>query len=282
MIRAVAHCPDARPYVFPRCSLLRRRVALLGRAALQDDSASISAESEDRSWDRSWDRSKIEDATVAMPQDVVSCYNGGAAVMMADGTTKCADQIVIGDRLLVGSKWSTPASLARSVADGSLELATTVVLARTVQPANGRQKLVKLPESGMLISAMHRIMSPEGLWIEPAFYQGARHVCQETALYNFVVDGQLPIVVDGIVVSTLGTYCHGSHDSQWPTHELWGSPKIGELLREHPHWPNIRFEQGDNTLAVLKDEAFARKYVADGTPSNARQLLLSHHWQVSS
>lgn len=93
----------------------------------------------------------------------------------------------------------------------------TTVIGRCVQSARS-WKLIKVDD--LLISAVHRIVC-DGQWIEPPYYPGAQVVdVDDEALYNFVVEGCLPIVVNGICVSTLWTYCEGSHNFQWPTHAL--------------------------------------------------------------
>ena len=63
-------------------------------------------------------------------------------------------------------------------------------------------------------------------------------------------------------MSTLGQFCAGAHDYIWPTHALWASEHIVDLLRRHPQWPNVTFSStGSGVLRMLKSEEFARAYL---------------------
>ena len=168
------------------------------------------------------------------------CFNPEAAVVMGDGTTKLAKDVILGDIL------ATP--------DGTTRVQGTLVQAR----ARGARSLIKI--GTLIISSMHRIMH-NGVWIEPAFYPGAKTIHSNTALHNFVVEGQCSIFVNGIVASTIGQYCKGSHDFQWPTHALWGSSKIVQILEQHPSWPAIQLGPNDNFLSTLKEQNFAIEYL---------------------
>eukprot|EP01047_Picozoa_sp_COSAG01_P023536 COSAG01_NODE_1427_length_10336_cov_12.761207_3_plen_994_part_00 len=190
-----------------------------------------------------------------------SCYTGTASILLMDGTTKLAKDVQVGDTLL-----------ARSI--GTMDHATTV-MARLTQSAQPR-KLIKIGD--LMISAVHRIVY-DGQWIEPPFHPGAEVVVTEEVLYNFVVDGCLPIVANNICVSTIGTYCEGSHDFQWPTHALWGSQKIVDILRQHMSWPEIHFGKQDNLIAVLKDSKFAEEYLV-ASPKHAHDLLRKYGWSL--
>ena len=103
------------------------------------------------------------------------------------------------------------------------------------------------------------------------------HNCE---LHNFIVAGSVPIVVCDVVVSTIGTYCPGSHEVQWPTHELWGGHHIVDLFAQREDWPDIRLGGGNSFLATVKNPEFARRYVdeSDGTIGTARRLLREHGW----
>ena len=103
------------------------------------------------------------------------------------------------------------------------------------------------------------------------------HNCE---LHNFIVAGSVSIVVCDVVVSTIGTYCPGSHDFQWPTHELWGGHHIVDLFAQREDWPDIRLGGGNSFLATVKNPEFARRYVdeSDGTIGTARRLLREHGW----
>ena len=177
---------------------------------------------------------------------------------MASGARKHAADVVVGDIL------ATPG-------DRAVE-----VLAHTVQPA-AQHVLVRLG-TNLWLSPMHRVRTEALGWVEPLACVGAVRELRVCELHNFVVEGQQSIFVENVEVSTIGTQCAGSHDAQWPTQALWGSELIVKLLRQHPAWPNIRFDDEDRFLAVLKSEAFANAYLAS-PDANARLLLLSHGWR---
>jgi hypothetical protein len=192
-----------------------------------------------------------------------SCFTGTASILLMDGSTKLAMDVQVGDRLAATD--GGPAATATT---------HTTVIGRCVQSARS-WRLIKI--DGLLISAVHRIVC-NGQWVEPLLYPGAEAVdVDDEALYNFVVEGSLPIAVNDICVSTIGTYCEGSHDFQWPTHALWGSQKIVDILRQHPSWPEIYFGEQDNLIAVLKDPKFAEEYLVT-EPENAHDLLRKHGW----
>eukprot|EP01043_Picozoa_sp_COSAG02_P012773 COSAG02_NODE_501_length_21049_cov_34.002768_2_plen_803_part_00 len=187
------------------------------------------------------------------------CFNPDARVRMADGTAKHAKAVQVGDQL------ATPTG------------ESTTVLACTIQ-ASCRRWLVQIED--MYISTMHRIQNPRGEWIEPIFYPGATMTTHDCALHNFVVEGSVPIIVCDVVASTIGTYCVGSHDFQWPTHELWGGHNIVNLFAQRDDWPNIRIGVSNTFLAVMKNPEFARKYLdqCDGTKRSTRMLLREYGW----
>jgi len=193
------------------------------------------------------------------------CYTGTASILLVDGSTKLAKDVQIGDKLA-----------ARHGPTAAVMTQTTVI-GRHVQSARS-WKLIKIGD--LMISSAHRIVF-NGHWIEPSFHPAAEVVCvHDKALYNFVVDGCLLIQVNGILVSTVGTYCEGSHDFQWPTHELWGSRHIIDILRYHPGWPEIYFNRQDNLIDVLKDPIFAAEYLAT-KPEHAHALLRKHGWSLA-
>jgi hypothetical protein len=193
------------------------------------------------------------------------CYTGTASILLMDGSTKFAKDVQIGDKLA-----------ARHGPTAAVMTHTTVI-GRHVQSARS-WKLIKIGD--LMISSMHRIVF-NGQWIEPSFHPAAEVVCvHDEALYNFVVDGCLLIQVNDILVSTVGTYCEGSHDFQWPTHELWGSRHIIDILRQHPGWPEIYFHRQDNLIDVLKNPSFAAEYLAT-KPEHAHALLRKHGWSLA-
>jgi hypothetical protein len=153
-------------------------------------------------------------------QHITLCFTGAASVLLMDGTTKLAQDVQVGDML--ATKHTTDTD----------HVCATTVTARLIQPTQPRL-LIQIGE--LKISAVHRIVH-DGQWIEPPLYPGAKVVLADEALFNFVVEGCLPIVVNDICVSTVGTHCEGSHDFQWPTHALWGSRNVVDILRQHPSW----------------------------------------------
>jgi tetratricopeptide (TPR) repeat protein len=199
-------------------------------------------------------------------KSATTCFNGEAMVLLADGRTKMASEVTIGDKLAVGSPKTCHHAYGQHA----------TVIARLVQ-AQGMRKMVKI--GGLLISPMHRIVF-DGQWVEPILYPGARIVAEETILYNFFVGDRSPIVVEGITASTIGTHCEGSHDFQWPTHAVWGSAAIVDIFKHHPDWPNIQLGAHDTFLNAVKDPGFASEYLAKTPrgPEGVHCLLSKHGW----
>jgi hypothetical protein len=169
------------------------------------------------------------------------CFNGEARVRMANGETKAAKEICVGDEL------ATPLSPSF----------TATVQARTVQAAGVAKTLVRIGD--LFISQPHLVL--DGCqWIKPIEVDGAKLVSADIALYNFVTEPVgASVLVEDRVASTLGTHCVGAHDPvQKPLHNLWGSHHIVGLLQQHPTWPNVMLESNDAFLNTLKDEAFVK------------------------
>ena len=162
----------------------------------------------------------------------MTCFNPEAEILMADGSIKQAKDVAVGDL----------------VANGYDTTKTSKIMARTIQ-AESTKEVVKIGE--LLISRPHRVMW-EGKWMKPEFVPGAEIVDVNTSLYNFVTEDMTPIVVNGIIASTLGMYCEGSHDMTKPLHQVWASPKIIELLQTHPTWPNVKLASNDPFIHFLK------------------------------
>ena len=150
-----------------------------------------------------------------------------------------------------------------STASGSVAQVEAVML----QAAGAERELVLLP-GGLLISKPHRVYC-EGAWRKPAECAGASLVTCDCALYNIVVRSlegcrREAVIADGVVASTIGQFCPGSHDLAKPTHALWGSDSLVELLRMHPTWPYMRLVAQSPLLRLLKSEAFASQYLQRG------------------
>jgi hypothetical protein len=161
------------------------------------------------------------------------CYCGEALVLMADGSFREARDVQAGDLV--------------AAADGGKVL----VEGRLLQAA-GPKTLVQLPLSmggstggsvvPLLISLPHRIRL-EGKWLKPAEAPGAVRTVKSVELHNFVTQPiGTPLIVNGIVVSSLGGWCEGAHSALKPLHRLWGSPRIVSLFQGHPTWPSLRLE----------------------------------------
>ena len=174
-----------------------------------------------------------------------SCFSPDCNVLLADGvTTKRAADIEVGDTL-----W-TPSS-------GKVTVVTGHIIQKQDQHC---RELIQIGD--MLISKMHRIQS-KGVWIRPVDYPNAVSVTKPSELHNFIVENLVPIVVNGIVVSTIGTFCQGQHQSTQPNHALWASSHIVTVFQHHPHWPVVSLNAlEDNWLQVIKHKEFASEYLA--------------------
>merc|ERR1712242_157035 len=99
--------------------------------------------------------------------------------------------------------------------------------------------------------------------MKPHEAKGAEVITADVALYNFITEpvGN-SIMVEGIITSSLGQFCEGTHKADKPTHQLWNSEKIVDLLRRHHAWPNIHFDSEDAAINMLKDMRFVTAYLA--------------------
>merc|ERR1711881_831023 len=100
-------------------------------------------------------------------------------------------------------------------------------------------------------------------WMKPLEANGSVPVNTAAALYNFVMEPVgSPVLIEDVVVSTLGTFCDGSHKRCKPSHQLWNSSKIVALLKRHSTWPNVSFHSDDIILSSLKDSSRATCYLS--------------------
>merc|ERR1712232_139751 len=176
------------------------------------------------------------------------CFNPEAVVQMYNGSPKMAKDVQVGDKV--------------KTSDGGC----AEVEAHTIQGAGISKDLVQIGD--LLIPLPHRVQC-DGVWMEPINYPSAKRTVSACELHNFVVTGRKAILVEGIIASTIGQHCPGSHDFQWPTHRLWGSEHIVDLFKTHPLWPNIRLpSSGGSFLKRLKSSKFALKYLADHARSS--------------
>lgn len=166
------------------------------------------------------------------------CYGPHTLVRMADGTLREAHRIAVGDLL-----WAHP--------DGR----AVRVVGRMTQAAGPRTLVALGP--GLVISRPHRVLI-DGRWMKPELAPGARLVERTLELHNFFVQGAAPVVAGGVVVSTLGGTCPGSHDARNPVHRVWASPQLLLALwrRERPDWPNVHLDAEDQWLMRVKSAAF--------------------------
>jgi hypothetical protein len=171
----------------------------------------------------------------------ITCFTGESLVSLADGGQKQAKDVKIRDRLL------------------SLNGESVSVIATTLQKKQLHQ-LMKIRE--LIISNRHRVQY-DGKWITAEEFPEGEKVFLETELYNFVTDKRLPIIVNGIAVTTIGMFCEGgTHDlSKYPTQRLWCTEKIIELLKKQPTWPNIVWDY--DLLINTKNDEWVIKYLGN-------------------
>ena len=76
----------------------------------------------------------------------------------------------------------------------------------------------------------------------------ARSVLVCGTLINFVTEPRAPLLIDGVVVSTLGMHCPGVDDGNnaQDTTSFYGSEQVVDTLASNPQWPHIK-------KVVLKD-----------------------------
>lgn len=163
-------------------------------------------------------------------------------VCVAGGRLKKAQDVRVGDVL------ATPNGLAR-------------VQGRTIQAA-GEAKEAVVVGGRFIITPSHRIQQ-SGQWMKPLQASGSVSITTTIALYNFVMEPLgSSILVEDVVVSTLGTFCDGSHKQCKPSHQLWNSAKIATLLKRHDTWPNVSFDSDDMIVSSLKDTSRSHCYLS--------------------
>jgi len=191
----------------------------LTRGLTQEDMAKLSR------------RAAVEEQENVDGTEPGGCFNGEAKVRMADGTSKQARDIHVGDLLM-------------SASDGC---DTTTVEACIVE-ARGIHQLVQLDD--LLITPHHPVVQ-DGRWILPHDVQGARQVDADVELFNFITTNREAIHVEGFVATSIGTYCEGLHDiEQNAEHRIWGTDLIVRIYQQHPQWPNITASTADTIAAV--------------------------------
>jgi len=157
------------------------------------------------------------------------CFNGEARVLMADGTYKLARDVQVGDQLQSASGGST-----------SVEAC--------VREAKSQQQLIQI---GDLLITPHHPVVHDGRWVFPHQVPGSRYVDADMELCNFITSNREAIHVEGLVATSIGTYCEGLHDlEQNPEHRVWGTDLIVFIYQQHPQWPNITSSTVDTVAAV--------------------------------
>jgi len=203
-----------------------------------------------------WDDESLEWCGVS------GCFNGDSEVVLSDGIAKPVRDVKVGDKVAVMDRKGLPLG-SSPVLGICLQLATP----------GKRVKIGKL-----LLSLQHKVVC-NGEWVEPERHIDATVISDDCPLYNLVVENRPAIMVEGIIASTIGTYCEGAHYDAWPTHRLWGSEVIVKLYQQHPLWPNITLDTvQDNFLHVLKNPDFADE-VMKVNPSEYSGLLAKYGWK---
>ncbi len=216
--------------------------------------------------------------------EYTTCFDPYAKVLLSDGTsTKYAKDIQIGDQL------------SSSCGIKGEEGRTVTVTGHIIQKQGQNcRDLVQIGD--LLISKMHYVFH-HNKWVRPEDYPQAIKVHRASELHNFIVDTRESIVVNGIVMSSIGTFCPGVHDlHKKSNHALWASEHIVNVFKQHPMWPVVVLDtEKDNFLNVIKDKAFAAEYVSISAASDgvgnaehslggpaALALLLKHGWKKTS
>ena len=159
------------------------------------------------------------------------CFHGAGVVLLSDGiSTKLARELRPGDLV------------ATSASDG--KRATATVVARTFEHPSKAYPTVRV--GSLLITARHPICLDGVSWIHPVSLlehefkrPTTRFSCAE--LYNFVTEPPAPMIVDGVLVSTLGMHSPGVDDGAdaSSTTSFYGSWRCIRALQAHPQWPDI-------------------------------------------
>eukprot|EP00164_Ancoracysta_twista_P002509 GFYU01003340.1.p1 GENE.GFYU01003340.1~~GFYU01003340.1.p1 ORF type:complete len:465 (-),score=46.50 GFYU01003340.1:71-1465(-) len=188
------------------------------------------------------------------------CYNGDALVCMADGTLREARSVEVGDVVFSpdsnGCSYATVIARYVQVSGSSRDVAVINATATNSNDALPHAGAIG-PEKPLFISLAHRVRHPRSQqWIKPETYPGAVLQTVDIPLHNFVLDAPVSMVVNDIIVSSVGQFCDGSHDRMKPLHMRWGSSLIVDRLRSHPQWPDI-------TFAAVNDPHWERLQVVD-------------------
>jgi len=179
-----------------------------------------------------------------------ACVSSDAAVHLADGGTKCAREVRVGDKL--------------QTIDGGVTSIRAVL-----HTAAARRMMVRIGR--LLITNNHPVVNDEGQWAQPITLPEAEWELTDTDIYTFVTDHQLPFIVEGYVAASVGTACTGLFNPKKLRHCLWNSEHIVRVLRQqcHNQWPYVEFKEADPILKVLHSEAFADAYFKEHTHADS-------------
>jgi hypothetical protein len=172
-----------------------------------------------------------------------SCVLGTSRVLCADSEgstkkTKAAADVRVGDQLC-------------TIMDNtSSNNSATVVVTAIISTLHEHDPHPVCNVNGLFITMRHPIFHG-GSWVQPQelIKSGdARSVLVCGTLINFVTEPRAPLLIDGVVVSTLGMHCPGVDDGNnaQDTTSFYGSEQVVDTLASNPQWPHIK-------KVVLKD-----------------------------
>jgi len=164
------------------------------------------------------------------------------------------------------------------LAEGTGDPRGVVVRAHVVQRAGAPKELVQL-NARLLVCKAHMVLVPQPdddappRWRMPIEAAGALPRVGDIELHNFVVDRRAPICVEGVVLTSIGTFCAGTTDGGAPSvHQIWNSETIVDLMRLHPTWPAVTLRGDSPFVTLLKTETAVRR-VLDGDLSTVKAAL---------
>lgn len=156
-----------------------------------------------------------------------SCFSANALVLLADGLKAKAKDVKIGEMLM------------------SLDGSVCKLIGRTIDNHKTNPwTVVKVKD--LLITKRHPI-SLDGTWIRPVDLIGMKNgvECEfDEDLMNFVTEPRAAVIIDGIVVSTLGLFCDGIDSDE----SYFGSEAVVMDLQKNPQWPSVYRIANDGEL----------------------------------
>lgn len=155
---------------------------------------------------------------------VDGCFGGECLVYMDGGATKPVRELKKGD-------------LVKCNDEGEIAEVKCVLVQ---QVATGTKAMVKFG-NGLVITPMHPIMSA-GVWTLPKDIQDS-HEVDAKRVFNFLLDKQHTIVINGVVCSALG---HHRKGHTW--HPFWGN--WDEVMKCMRRVDEVGFENGSVEIAA--------------------------------